>query len=175
MNTRSTRIIIIIIGLAFLIAVAFGIIWKPIGEKQAITDYLASMTPVAQAHIDWIEDNERTMDSYSNLSHSERVEVLNKLLGRIEEIQIDIQESNPPDKLSDIKKKWNKECWQFSNAIYTIIIAMNNGKPEQIPEASKILIAEANRLRQEWTEELSALLDEYDIEIADFPLDDYHN
>lgn len=167
MDKKSTRNAITIILLAFILLVASIIIWKPVAEKQAIANYLESMQPVMLAHIQWIENNERLMDSYPALSHSERAEGLKDLRHGMEDILIDIQESNPPDELSDIKKKWNKECWQFSSAISTIIIAMNNGKPEQIPEASEILMSEANRLRQEWTEELSVLLDSYGIELDD--------
>ncbi len=174
MNTRSTRNIIILIGLAFLIAVAFGILRQPKVDSQEITDYLESMAPVAQAHLQWIEDYERLTERYAVLGHSEKINELNKLLDRMEEIQIDVEESTPPSILSGVQNKWNRECRLTLQAVYQIILALDINKPEWIPEAYEFLL-EADQLRKEWVEELSSLLDECDIEIADFPLGSYYS
>ncbi len=173
MNTRSTRIIIIIIGLVFLIAVAYGILGKLRVDNQEITDYLTSMTPVAQAHLQWLEDYEKLTESYDVLSNSEKIDGLNKLLDRMGEIQIDIEESNPPGILSGIKTKWNQECRLTIQAVYQISLALERNIPEWITEAYEFLL-EADQLRKEWVENLSSLLDEYNIEVTDFPLSSYY-
>jgi hypothetical protein len=173
MNIRATRNIIIIVGLAFLIAVAFGIIGKLKVDNQEITDYLESMTPVAQAHIQWLEDYEKLTESYAVLSNSEKVEELNKLLDRMEEIQIDIQESTPPSILSGVKAKWNNECVKIVQAVYQMSLALEINRPEWIIEAYEFLL-EADQLRKEWVEELSSLIDEYGIAVTDFPYGSYY-
>lgn len=173
MNVRSTRIIIIIVGLAFLTAIAFGIVGKPSVDNQEITDYLESMAPVAQAHLQWLDDYEKLTESYAVLSNSEKVEELNKLLDRMEEIQIDIEESNPPNILSGVKAKWNNECVKIVQAVYQMSLALERNIPEWITEAYELLL-DADQLRNEWVDELSALLDKYNIGDSGFPLSGYY-
>lgn len=173
MNTKATRIIIVLVGLAFLIAVAYGIIGKLSIDNQEITDYLESMTPVAQEHIQWLEDYENLTESYAVLSNSEKVEELNKLLDRMEEIQIDIEESNPPSILTGIKNKWNNECMKIIQAVYQMSLALERNIPEWITEAYEFLL-KADQLRNEWLEELSSLLDKHSIQATDFPLGSYY-
>jgi predicted regulator of amino acid metabolism with ACT domain len=173
MNKRSTRIIIIIIGLAFLVAVAFGIMGRLRVDNQEITDYLESMTPVAQAHIQWLEDYEKLTESYAVLSNSEKVAELNKLLDRMEEIQIEIEESTPPSILNGVKARWNNECVKIVQAVYQMSLALERNLPEWITEAYEFL-SQADQLRKEWVEELSNLIDKYSIEVTDFPLESYY-
>lgn len=172
MNTKSTRNAIILIGLAFLAVVAFGIFGKTKANAQQIIDYLDNMAPVAQAHAQWIEDYQILTELYAVLSNSEKMEELNKLLDRMEAIQIDIEQSKPPDILSGVKAKWNSECVKILQVVYQISLTLEIGKPEWITEAYEFLL-EADRLRQEWKGGLSSLLDEYNIESTDFAYDSY--
>lgn len=173
MNIKATRIIIILVGLAFLIAVAFGTIGRLKVGNQEITDYLELMTPVAQAHLQWLEDYETLTESYSVLNNSEKIEELNKLLDRMEEIQIDIEGANPPSILAGVNNKWNRECVKIVQAIYQISLGLEKNIPEWITEAYEYLM-EADQLRGEWVDELSGLLDKYNIEVSDFPLSGYY-
>jgi len=136
-------------------------------------DYLENMAPVAQAHIQWIDDYKELTDSYSSLSYSAKINELNKLLNRMEEIQISVEESAPPDILSGVKTKWNNECRLTLQAVYQIILALDKNMPQWIPEAYEILL-EADELRQKWTEELSGLLGKHDIELTDPVYNSYY-
>ncbi|GAI24116.1 unnamed protein product, partial [marine sediment metagenome] len=152
---------------------AYGILGKLIVDNQEITDYLENMTPVAQAHLQWLEDYEKLTESYAVLSNSEKIDGLSKLLDMMEEIQICIEESTPPSILIGVKNKWSEECRLTLQAVYQISLALERNIPEWITEAYEFLL-EADQLRKEWVDNLSSLLDEYNIEIIDFPLDSYY-
>lgn len=174
MNTRTSRNIIILIGVAFLIAVAFGILRQPQVDSQEITDYLESMAPVAQEHLQWIEDYESLTESYPVLSNSEKINELNKLLDRMEEIQIDVEASTPPSALIGVKNKWNQECVKIVQAIFQMSLGLERNIPEWITQAYEFLI-DADQLRKEWVDELSGLIDKYNIELSGFPFVSYYS
>jgi hypothetical protein len=173
MNIKATRIIIILVGLVFLVAVAFGIISGLSVDNQAIKDYLEGMAPVAQAHLQWLDDYEALTENYAVLSTSEKVDELNKLLDRIEEIQIDVEASTPPSALAGVQNKWNQECVQIVQAIFLLSMGVERNMPGWITEAYEYLM-EADQLRKEWVDELSGLLDKYNIGVSDFPLSGYY-
>lgn len=173
MNIKATRTIIIIVGLVFLIAIIFGTVGRLKVDNQEITDYLKNMTPVAQAHLQWLEDYEKLTENYAVLSNSEKIEELNKLLDRIEEIQIDIENSSPPSVLAGVNSKWNNECVKIVQGIFQMSLGLERNIPGWITEAYEYL-TEADQLRKEWVDELSSLIAEYNIEVSDFPLSGYH-
>lgn len=174
MNIKATRNSIILITLAFVAAIAFGILSRPRVDTQEIILYLEDMAPVAQAHAAWLEDYETLTGLYAVMSQNQKIEELNKLLDRMEEIQIDIDESTPPDILGNIKTKWNSECHSILQAVYQLILGIERNNIEWISEAYELLL-EAENARQQWKEELSNLLNENDIEIESTIFNSYFN
>ena len=172
MNTKATRNSIILIALAFIAAIAFGILSKPGVDTQEITLYLESMAPVAQEHTKWLEDYEALTGLYAVLSQSQKIEELNKLLDRMEEIQIGVDESTPPDILENIKVKWGRESVSILQAVFLLSQGIERNNIDWISEAYELLL-EAETTRQQWKEELSNLLIENDIEIEDTALSVY--
>ena len=172
MNTKATRNSIILIALAFIAAIAFGILSRPGVDTQEITHYLENMAPVAQAHAKWLEDYEALTGLYAVLSQSQKIEELNKLLDRMEEIQTSVDESTPPDILRNIIAKWNSECHLILQAVFLLSQGIERNNIDWISEAYELLL-EAENKRQQWKEELSNLLIENDIEIEDTTLSSY--
>ncbi len=172
MNTKATRNSIILIALAFIAAIAFGILSRPGVDTQEITHYLENMAPVAQAHAKWLEDYEVLTGLYAVLSQSQKIEELNKLLDRMEEIRISVDESTPPEILGNIKAKWSSECHLIIQAVFLLSQGIERNNIDWISEAYELLL-EAENKRQQWKEELSNLLIENDIEIEDTTLSSY--
>jgi len=114
MNIKATRNSVILVALVFIVAIAFGIFSRPRVDTQEITNYLENTAPVAQAHSDWLEDYETLTELYAVMSQNQKVEALNRLLDRMEKIQIDVDESTPPDVLENIAKKWGIYRQSFS-------------------------------------------------------------
>ena len=170
MNTKATRNSIILIALVFIAAIAFGIVSRPGVDTQEMTDYLENMAPVAQAHAKWLEDYGALTGLYAVLSQSQKIEELNKLLDRMEEIQIGVDESTPPEILENIKAKWNSECRLILQAVLLLSYGIDN--IDWISQAYELLV-EAETTRQQWKEELSNLLIKNDIEIEDTALSVY--
>jgi hypothetical protein len=172
MNTKATRNSIILIALAFTAAIAFGILSRPVVDTKEITHYLENMAPVAQAHAKWLEDYEALTGLYAVLSQSQKIEELNKLLDRMEEIRISVDESTPPEILGNIKAKWSSECHLIIQAVFLLSQGIERNNIDWISEAYELLL-EAENKRQQWKEELSNLLIENDIEIEDTALSVY--
>ncbi|MCJ7769867.1 MAG: hypothetical protein MUO92_05315 [Dehalococcoidales bacterium] len=172
MNTKATRNPIILIALAFIAAIAFGILSRPGVDAKEITLYLENMAPVAQAHAKWLEDYEALTGLYAVLSQNQKIEELNKLLDHMEEIQIGVDESTPPDILGNIKAKWISECHLILQAVFLLSQGIERNDIEWISEAYELLL-EAETTRQQWKEELSNLLIKNDIEIEDTALGVY--
>ena len=167
MNTRYTRNSIIIIVLLFFAVVIFAIVRQPQSDGQDIVDYLESTVVTAQAHSQWIDDYKTLTGRYGELSQTEKVAQLNKLLERMEVIQADVEQSAPPGVLERVKSKWNNECKLVSQAVYQIILGFENNKPEWYTEAYEFLL-EADALRRQWTDELAELMEKNAIAAPDF-------
>ena len=167
MNTRYTRNSIIIIVLLFFAVVVFAIVRQPQNDGQGIIDYLESTVVTAQAHSQWIDDYKTLTGRYGELSQTEKVAQLNQLLDRMEVIQADVDQSAPPGVLERVKSKWNNECELVLQAVYYIILGLENNKPEWSAEAYEFLL-EADELRQEWTDELAELMEKNAIAAPDF-------
>ncbi len=174
MNIKATRISIAIIALVFIVAIAFGILSRPRVDTQEITNYLENMAPVAQAHSSWLEDYGTLTELYAVMSQSQKIEGLNKLLDRMEEIQIDVDESTPPDILRNVITKWGSECRLILQAVYQLTLGIERTNIEWISEAYELLL-EAENTRRQWKDELLNLLNENDINIEDTTLDSYFN
>ena len=174
MNIKATRNSVILVALVFIVAIAFGILSRPRVDTQKITNYLENMAPVAQAHSDWLEDYNTLTELYVVMSQSQKVEALNRLLDRMEEIQIDVGESTPPDVLENIVKKWGNECRLILQAVFQLSLGIERNNAEWISEAYELLL-EAETTKQQWKDELSTLLNENDIKIEDTALDSYFN
>ncbi len=172
MNTKATRNSIILIALAFIAAIAFGILSRPGVDTKEITHYLENMAPVAQAHAKWLEDYEVLTGLYAVLSQSQKIEELNKLLDRMEEIQIGVDESTPPDILENIKVKWGRESVLILQAVFLLNQGIERNNIDWISQAYELLL-EADTTRQQWKEELSNLLIKNGIEIEDTALSVY--
>ncbi len=170
MNTKATRNPIILVALVFIAAIAFGILSRPGVDTQEITHYLENMAPVAQSHTKWLEDYESLTGLYAVLSQSQKVEELNKLLGRMEEIQIGIDESTPPDILENIKAKWSSECRLILQAVFLLSYGIDN--IDWISQAYELLL-EAETTRQQWKKELSSFLTNNDIKVEDTAISVY--
>ncbi len=166
MNTKSPRNSIILITLVLIAAIAFGILSRPGVDAQEITHYLESMAPVAQTHAKWLEDYELLTGLYAILSKSQKIQELNKLLDRMEEIQISIDDSNPPDILGNIKAKWGSECHLILQAIFLLNQGIERNNIDWISEAYELLL-EAENTRQQWKEELFEFLAKNDIKTED--------
>jgi hypothetical protein len=172
MNTKATRNSIILIALAFIAAIAFGILSRPGVDTQEITHYLENMAPVAQAHAKWLEDYEALTGLYAVLSQSQKIEELNKLLDRMEEIQIGVDESTPPDILENIKVKWGRESVLILQAVFLLSQGIERNNIDWISQAYELLL-EAENTRQQWKEELSSFLTNNDIKVEDTALSVY--
>lgn len=172
MNTKATRNSIILIALAFIAAIAFGILSRPGVDTKEITHYLENMAPVAQAHAKWLEDYEALTGLYAVLSQSQKIEELNKLLDQMEEIRISVDESTPPEILGNIKVKWSSECHLIIQAVFLLSQGIERNNIDWISQAYELLL-EAENTRQQWKEKLSNLLIENDIEIEDTALSVY--
>lgn len=174
MNIKATRNSIVLIALAFVAAITFGILSIPRVDTKEITLYLESMAPLAQAHAQWLEDYEALTGLYAVLSHDQKIEELNKLLNRMEEIQIGIDDSTSPEILENIKAKWNSECRLILQAVFLLKQGIDRNNIDWISEAYELLM-EAENKRQQWKEELSNLLDANDIGIEDTTHNSYFN
>ena len=174
MNKKATRNSVILIASAFIAAIAFGILSIPRVDKQEITLYLESMASVAQSHAQWLEDYEALTGMYAVLSHNQKIEELDELLNNMEEIQINIDESTPPEILEYIKVKWSSECRLILQGVFLLKQGIDRNNVDWIIEAYEFLM-EAESTRQQWKEELSNLLDENDIEIESTILNSYFN
>jgi hypothetical protein len=172
MNTKATRNSIILIALAFIAAIAFGILSRPGVDTQEITHYLENMAPVAQAHAKWLEDYEALTGLYAVLSQSQKIEELNKLLDRMEEIQIGVDESTPPDILENIKVKWGRESVLILQAVFLLSQGIERNNIDWISQAYELLL-EAENTMQQWKEELSSFLTNNDIKVEDTALSVY--
>jgi len=174
MNIKATRNSVILIALVFIIAIAFGIFSRPQVDTQEITNYLENTAPVAQAHSDWLEDYNTLTELYIVMSQNQKIEALNRLLDRMEKIQIDVDESTPPDVLGNIVTKWGNECRLILQAVFQLSLGVERNNTEWISEAYELLM-EAENTRQQWKDELSTLLNENDIKIEDTTLGSYLN
>ena len=172
MNTKATRNSIILVALAFIAAIAFGILSRPGADTQEITEYLEEMAPFAQSHTEWLEDYEALTGMYGILSQSQKVEELNKLLGRMEEIQIGFDASTPPEILENIKVKWNNEAISIQQAIFLLSQGIERNNIDWISQAYELLL-EAESTRQQWKDELSDILIKNNIETEDTALSVY--
>jgi len=166
MNKKAIRNSVILIAFVFIVAIAFGILSRPRVDTEEITDYLENMAPVAQAHISWLEDYETLTEKYGVLSQSQKIGELNELLNRMQDIQINIDESTPPDILINIKTKWNGECHSILQAVYQLILGIERNNIEWISQAYELL-SEADDARQQWKNELYDLLNKNGIKIED--------
>ena len=167
MNTRYTRNSIITICILFIAVVLFAIFRQPQSNNQDIIDYLESTLVTAQAHSQWIDDYTKLTGIYGELIQTEKVAKLNGLLGQMEEIQVDVEQSAPPAVMERIKSRWNNECELVLQAVYYIILGFENNKPEWSAEAYEFLL-DADKLRQEWTDELAELMEKNAIAAPDF-------
>lgn len=172
MNSKATRNSIILIAMAFIAAIAFGILSRPGIDTQEITHYLENMAPVDRAHDQWLEDYEVLTGLYTILSQSQKIEELNKLLERMEEIQNDVDKSTPPGILENIKAKWNSECHLILQAFFLLIQGVERNNIEWISEAYELQL-EAKNTRLQWKEDLSSFLIKHDIETEDIALSVY--
>jgi hypothetical protein len=166
MNIKATRKSIVLIALAFIAVITFGILSRPSVDTQEITHYLESMAPAVQAHDKWLEDYQLLTELYTVLSQNQKIEELNKLLDRMEGIQAGVDESTPPDILENTKAKWNNECHLTLQAVFLLIQGIKDNNIEWISEAYELLL-EAEKTRQQWEEDLSSFLINNDIEIKD--------
>ena len=172
MNTRYVRNSIIVIGLLFIASVVFAISWQPDGDNQDIIDYLESTVVTAQAHIQWIDDYKTLTESYDELNQAEKVAELNNLLNRMEIIQANVEQSLPPGVLNSVKNRWNNECELVLQAVYYIILSLENHKAEWTTQAYEFLL-EADELRLQWTDELAELLAKHAVAAPDFVYKSY--
>ncbi len=167
MNTRYRRNSIIIIGVLFILAIVFALLWHPQDNRDDILQYLESTVATAESHSQWIDDYNELTGRYGELSQSEKVTELNGLLERMEVIQVEVEQSAQPGVLDRVKGKWDNECNKVLQAVYQVILGFENNKPEWITEAYEYLL-EADELRQEWTDELAELMEENAIAAPDF-------
>ncbi|UCG55488.1 MAG: Bax inhibitor-1/YccA family protein, partial [Dehalococcoidia bacterium] len=103
------------------------------------------------------------------MSQNQKIEALNRLLDRMEEIQIDIEESSPPDILIHIITKWEDECRLNLQAIFLLVQGIDRSNLEWISEAYELL-QEAENKRVKWKDELLNLLSDNGIETESAPL-----
>ncbi len=164
MNTMARRNSVILITLVFIAAIGFGILSRPGINTQEITDYLENMAPVAEEHTKWLEDYALLTGLYNTMSQSQKIEELNGLLTRMEEIQTNIGKSIPSDILKHVISKWNDECRLILQALFLLIQGVDRNNIEWISQAYESL-SEAEGKRQQWKQELSNFLKENDIEI----------
>ena len=172
MNAKYIRNIIIIIGIIFIAAVAFGLLQQMKVSKEGVADYLEEMAPVAQAHIKWRQDYNELTELYDTLSLNQKLEQLNLLLNRMEAIRLNVDASAPPGALSYIQSKWNDECFQTTQGIYNITLGLTLNNANYITQGYELLV-EADTAHQQWQDELSKILDDNDIELTETVYNSY--
>lgn len=172
MNTKARRNSVILVVLVFIAAIAFGILSRPGVNTQEITEYLEELAPAAQSHVQWLKDYQALTGMYGVLSQSQKVDELNKLLDRIEEIQIGIDQSAPPEVLKNIKEKWSEEGILLQRTMFLLSQGISRNNIDWISQAYELLL-EAETERQQWQEALSNLLADNNIETEDNALSVY--
>jgi hypothetical protein len=166
MDPRHIRNIIIVIGVIFIAAVVFGLAHRSSVDEGSITDYLEEMAPTAQAHIEWRQDYNTLTELYDVLSLNQKLEQLNQLAFAMEDIRLSVEGSNPPTALSYMRARWHAECQKTVQGIYYIRLGLSDNNIQWITKGYESL-AEADEARQQWQEELSKVLDENGITLAD--------
>lgn len=134
-------------------------------ERQQIVDYLDTMSPVMGAHADWYDDQNRLFQS-SDPDYSEFMVELRDLLDRMEKIYMDVETSMPPQVMREFKHSWSRECQLCILAVGKLIQAIDEGNVDLVFGAQKLMF-EANDVKNETTEKLLDLLQQYDIDISD--------
>jgi len=134
-------------------------------ERQQIVDYINTMSPVMGAHADWYDDQNRLFQS-SDPDYSEFMVELRDLLDRMEKIYMDVETSMPPQVMREFKRNWSRECQLGILAVSKLIQALHEDNLDFVFEAQELMF-EANDVKNETTEELLDLLQQYDIDIGD--------
>jgi len=174
MKPKAIRNSVILIILIFIAVIAVGILSRPKIDIQQITDYLEHLTPAAQKHSTWLEDYDSLTELYAIMSRSQKIEALNKLLGRMEEIQINIEGSAPPEILVHVINKWEDECRLILQAVFLIVQGVDKNNAQWISEAYELL-KEAENKRLQWKDELLNLLNDNGIETKNAAINSFFN
>jgi hypothetical protein len=163
MKPKATRNSVILIVLIFIAIIVIGILSRPKIDIQEITGYLEHLAPVAREHSTWLEDYDSLSELYAILSRDQKIEALNKLLDRMEEIQTNIKESAPPEILVHVITKWEDECKLILQAVFQIVKGVEKNNTQWMSEAYELL-QEAENKRFQWKDELLNLLNDSGIE-----------
>ena len=166
MNTKYIRNIMIAIGAFFVIAVIFGLMRQPGFNEEEVNAYLEDMSPVAQAHLEWKKDYNALTEIYDVLSPNQKLEQLDSLMERIEQIRLDIEDSQQPEALDYIKAKWEEECRSTVQGIYDIRLGLQTNNVEWITDGYELL-TQANEAGQQWQNELLKVLNDNGLTLAD--------
>jgi len=156
---------ILLIGLSLVLVGSVVACDSKTQERQQIIDYINTMSPVMGAHADWYDDQNRLFQS-SDPDYSEFMVELRELLSRMEKIYMDVETSMPPQVMREFKHDWSQECQLGILAIGKLIQAVDEGNLDLVFEAQELMF-EANDIKNETTEKLLDLLQQYDIDISD--------
>ena len=155
----------VLIGLILLLVGSVVACNSKAQERQQIVDYINTMSPVMGAYADWYDDQNRLFQS-SDPDYSEFMVELRDLLDRMEKIYMDVNTSTPPQVMREFKRNWSRECQLGVLAVGKLLQAVNEGNVDLVFEAQELMF-EANDVKNETTENLLDLLQQYDIDISD--------
>jgi hypothetical protein len=134
-------------------------------ERQEIIDYIKSVSPILKAHADFYEDADK-LSTKGNISQKQAISVLKDLRDRIERIYADATESQPPQSLHELKRKWSLECELLIKSLTIAMQAIEENDIDLARESGDYKY-KANRLRDEYQEELLDVLTEFSISISE--------
>lgn len=133
--------------------------------RQQIVDYINTMMPVMGAHADWYDAQNRIFQQ-SDPDYSKFLVELRDLLDKMEKIYMDVQTSMPPKEMREFKGGWSRECELCILAVGKLLQAVDEGNVDLVFEAQELMF-EANNVKNETTEKLLDLLEQYNIDISD--------
>ncbi len=163
MKPKAIRNSVILIVIIFIAVITAGILSRPKIDIEEITDYLEHLAPTAQEHSTWLEDYDSLTGLYALMSRIQKIEALNELLDRMDEIQINIEGSAPPEALAHVVNKWEDECRLILQAVFLIVQGIDKNNAQWISEAYELLQKAENK-RLQWKDELLNLLNDNGIE-----------
>ncbi len=156
----------LLIGLSVLLVGSVVACESEAQSRQQIVDYIDTMMPVMGAHADWYDTQNRLFQK-SDPDYSKFMVELRDLLDRMEKIYMDVQTSMPPKVMREFKRNWSRECELCILAVGKLLQALDEGNVDLVFEAQELMF-EANNVKNETTEILLDILQQYDIDISDF-------
>lgn len=130
-------------------------------ERQAILNYIASITPIRSEYVEIVDDfNKLTGSKQINATQWKSGWPIIK--GRITEVQKEIENSSPPEILISYKNGWIKQC-QMISEISTLFMEATGNKNKLEQAAS--LIKDLQILQSNSHDNLERILRENNISL----------